>query len=72
LVCWDGEGWADPREMMMTLMVVVKYVLYIVKLTLPYAFDLWFRAILDGITVNVYSVPIGPGIISLTQGFPTH
>ncbi len=49
----------------MTLIVVVKYVLYIVKLTLPFAFDLWFWAILDGITVSVYSVPIGPGIISI-------
>jgi hypothetical protein len=57
-----GKG---PREMMMTLMVVVKYVLYIVKLTLLLAFDLWFRAILDGIRVSVYSVPIGPGVISL-------
>ena len=52
----------DPRELMMMLMVVVKCD---VNLTLLFAFDLWFRAILDEIRMCVYSVLIGPGVISL-------
>ena len=51
----------DPREMM-TMFVVEKYN---VNLVLLFALDRCFQAILDGITVSVYSVPIGPGVISL-------
>ena len=58
-------GWGrvckDPREMMVTLMVVEKYD---VNLILLFAFDL-FLVILDEIRVYVYNVPIGPGVVSL-------
>ena len=52
----------DTRELMMMLMVVVKCNLNLILL-LP--LHLWFRAILDERRMCVYSVPIGPGMISL-------
>ena len=38
---------------------------YNVSLILLFAMDVWFRAILDEIRVWVYSVLIGPSVISL-------
>ena len=38
---------------------------YNVKLVLLFDLDLWFQAILDEIKVCVYSVLIGPGVVSL-------
>ena len=58
----DGEG---SREVAMVVVVVVVVVKYNVSLTLLFALDPWFRAILDEIRVWVYSVLIGPGVISL-------
>ena len=46
----DGEGFRE-----VAMVVVVKYN---ISLTLLFALDLWFRAILDEIGVWVYSVPI--------------